>query len=310
MPIRSLTAEFTGRDATRPVDHARRSRFLAGAGPSLDRSYRLAGLLLGNSHEAEDAVQDALVTAWQGFDKLRDADRFGAWFDRILVNGCRDRLRGRARVRVIDIAQAAEPSAPDGSGPLAERGALRGALTHLPADQRIAIALRYYEDLSLAEIADRTGERLGTVKSRLHYGLESLRAAYGRVAIALDGIALTVPSINEPITDGEIQVSFGSLEPGLAWPDQVRELVAVLASGPLPSAVDVVHDEPSNSAPTSSPPSAPPTGEPTPPPATSSRVDFRAIVDGCRMTVETSRPESIEIHVEFGSSSCQVERNP
>jgi hypothetical protein len=130
------------------------------------------------------------------------------------------------------------------------------------------------------------------------------------VAIALDGIALTVPSINEPITDGEIQVSFGSLEPGLAWPDQVRELVAVLASGPLPSAVDVVHDEPSNSPPTSSPPSAPPAGEPTPPPATSSRVDFRAIVDGCRMTVETSRPESIEIHVEFGSSSCQVERNP
>ena len=54
------TAE-TGRAA------ARRQRFLASARPALDRIYRLAGLLLGNATEAEDAVQDALVVAWQRF---------------------------------------------------------------------------------------------------------------------------------------------------------------------------------------------------------------------------------------------------
>ena len=159
-------------------DDERAAAFAVLADLHLARAYRLAAVVLGSELEAQDAVQDAAVNAWERFDTLRDRSRFDAWFDRILVNGCRDRLRGRARVRVIDIAQAAEPSAPDGSGPLAERDALRGALTHLPAEQRIAVALRYYEDLGLAEIADRTGERLGTVKSRLHYGLESLRAAY------------------------------------------------------------------------------------------------------------------------------------
>jgi len=44
------------------------------------------------------------------------------------------------------------------------------------------VVLRYYGDLSLEEIADRTGERLGTVKSRLHYGLDALRAAYDAAA--------------------------------------------------------------------------------------------------------------------------------
>ena len=51
-------------------------------------------------------------------------------------------------------------------------------LAQLPADQRLAVALRYFGDRSLEEIAELTGERLGTVKSRLHYGLLALRAAY------------------------------------------------------------------------------------------------------------------------------------
>ena len=176
MPIRSLTAEFTGRDATRPVDHARRSRFLAGAGPSLDRSYRLAGLLLGNSHEAEDAVQDALVTAWQGFDKLRDADRFGAWFDRILVNGCRDRLRRRGTVRFIAMDGSIDSVGADPFRELIERDALLAGLIHLTADERIVIVLRYWADLPLEGIADRLGWPLGSVKSRLHRALGRLRA--------------------------------------------------------------------------------------------------------------------------------------
>ena len=74
--------------------------------------------------------------------------------------------------------EAPDPPVPDGTGAAGERDALRRALAQLPADQRLAVALRYFGDRSLEEIAELTGERLGTVKSRLHYGLQALRAAY------------------------------------------------------------------------------------------------------------------------------------
>ena len=144
----------------------------------LAASYRLATLLLGSDVEAQDATQDAAMIAWERFSTLRDAARFEAWFQRILVNVCRDRLRSRRRVRVLSIDDAPEPRSPDGGSSLAEHDALRRCVVSLPADQRTVVVLRYFADLSLEEIAERTGERLGTVKSRLHYALEALHAAY------------------------------------------------------------------------------------------------------------------------------------
>ena len=67
---------------------------------SLSSSYRLARAILLDDTEAEDAVQDACLVAWRQRSSLRDLDRFGPWFDRILINGCRDRLRSRRRQRV------------------------------------------------------------------------------------------------------------------------------------------------------------------------------------------------------------------
>src|SRR5436853_5099879 len=67
----------------------------------LDRAYRLAGLILGDAAEAEDAVGDAIEAAFRHARELRDPARFGAWFDSILINRCRDRLRRRGRVRFI-----------------------------------------------------------------------------------------------------------------------------------------------------------------------------------------------------------------
>ncbi len=166
----------SGGEATRAAAFARL------ADRHLARAYGLASLLLGSELEAQDAVQDAAVIAWERFAGLREVDRFDAWFDRILVNGCRDRLRRRGRVRMIDLDGAPEPPAADGMGEVAEREALRSALARLSLDQRTIVVLRYYGDMSLEEIADRTGQRLGTVKSRLHYGLEALRAAYDAAA--------------------------------------------------------------------------------------------------------------------------------
>src|ERR1035437_2525474 len=181
----------------------RRSAFERFTQSRLDRAYRLAGLILRDQSEAEDAVHDAAVQAWMHWQDLRDSERMDAWFDRILVNECRSRLR-RQSIRPLVLADPPEPAGPDafaglherdrlrralaglGAAPrtaaaaayagLHERDRLRRALAGLDADHRIAVVLRYVDDLSPAEIARRTGEREGTVKSRLHYALRQLRA--------------------------------------------------------------------------------------------------------------------------------------
>ena len=149
---------------------------------TLAPSYRLAALLLGSESEAQDAVQDAAVRAWDRFADLRDPERFEAWFGRILVNGCRDRLRQRRRVRTLSMDDVPELPAPDGLPRLVERDALRRSLAELSADQRTVVVLHYVAGLSLEEVAARTGDRPGTVKSRLHAALQLLHAAYDAAA--------------------------------------------------------------------------------------------------------------------------------
>jgi RNA polymerase sigma factor (sigma-70 family) len=171
----TVTDEAFEAAAETPLDTARRRRFLLAARPALERVYRLAGLLLGNATEAEDAVQDALIVAWQRFEDLREADRFGAWLDRIVVNGCRDRLRRRGTIRFIPLAVGIDPPERDPFAAFLERDALLGSVDRLNADERIVIVLRFWADLPLESIAERLGWPLGTVKSRLHRALRRLR---------------------------------------------------------------------------------------------------------------------------------------
>jgi RNA polymerase sigma factor, sigma-70 family len=146
------------------------------ADAALPGAYRLAAHILSDRSEAEDAVQEALVLAWRGWTRLREANRFGAWFDRILVNVCYERLRGRKRspsdVLPPDLtAKRADPF----SAPIA-RDTVGRALHALTPEQRIVIVLRYWRDLSIEEIADRLRIPSGTVRSRLHYALRTLKA--------------------------------------------------------------------------------------------------------------------------------------
>ncbi len=142
----------------------------------LERAYRLAGLILRDPSEAEDAVHDAAVQAWLHWKELRDQERMDAWFDRILVNGCRARMRGRS-IRPLVLADPPEAPGPDSLARLGDRDVLHRALATLDADHRIAVVLRYIAELTPGEIAARTGAREGTVKSRLHYALRQMRAA-------------------------------------------------------------------------------------------------------------------------------------
>ncbi len=160
------------------AEAARRTAFERLTQSRLDRAYRLAGLLLRDSYEAEDAVHEAALQAWRHWRELRDPARVYVWFDRIVVNECRAMMR-RRRLRPLPTAAAMPDwSSSDASGGFEERDALRRAAATLDADHRIVVVLRFVENLTPAEIAERTGVREGTVKSRLHYALREMRAAY------------------------------------------------------------------------------------------------------------------------------------
>ena len=161
--------------------------FVRLADQELHRSYRLAGLILGNEHDAEDATQDALLRAWNAYSSLRSAEDFQAWFDRILVNVCRDRLRRRKVIRFLPMGD--EDHQRPGADPFQQLIAsdeLLRAMDAMDADLRTCVVLRYWADLTVDEIARRTGWRAGTVKSRLHRALQLMRA---RIA-SPQGVAL------------------------------------------------------------------------------------------------------------------------
>jgi RNA polymerase sigma factor (sigma-70 family) len=138
-------------------------------------AYRLARAILLDDGEAEDAVQEASLAAWRRQGSLRDPARFDVWFDRILVNQCRDQLRRRKR----SVQLAAPPvgfeavAAPLETGTDAE---LDHALASLDADHRVVVVMRYWQDRTVEDIADRLGIPSGTVKSRLHNALKRLRS--------------------------------------------------------------------------------------------------------------------------------------
>ena len=150
----------------------------------LDGSYVLAATILRDASEAEDAVHDAAVSAWRSWHQLRNADSAPAWFKRIVVNTCRDRLRRRRRRALIELVSARNDNdpartAPDSSDRAAQRDLVRRALERLSPDERVAVVLRFENDLTVPGIAATLGIAEGTVKSRLHNAIRKLRAAVG-----------------------------------------------------------------------------------------------------------------------------------
>lgn len=146
----------------------------------LESSYRTARLLLRNDHDAQDATQDALVAAWRARRSLRHPERVEAWFRRTLLNACRERLRRHARRRTVPIDSDHLHSRQDPFRATDERDVIERAFVALNADQRIAVVLRYYEDLTVEEIARLVEAPIGTVKSRLHHSLANLRSLLQR----------------------------------------------------------------------------------------------------------------------------------
>jgi RNA polymerase sigma-70 factor (ECF subfamily) len=140
----------------------------------LDRAYGLAYSILRDRSNAQDATHDAFVQAWRKWSTLRDPDRFEVWFDRILVNQCRNRLTRASRQRTTDISDELAIAAGDPYAQTHDRDVIETALGRLSPDHRVIVALRYERDLTAEDIAARLGIPIGTVHSRLHYALRRL----------------------------------------------------------------------------------------------------------------------------------------
>jgi RNA polymerase sigma-70 factor, ECF subfamily len=159
-------------------EHARLKRELAFhrlVDGHLDRSYRLATVVLDSTTEAQDAVHDAFLTAWRKYDMLRDPDRLEAWFDRIVVNTCRDRMRRNHRLQVRDISAGPDIAASDPTAAVSAEVVMERALERLRPDDRIVLALRFYRDMKVDDIAAAMDIRPRAAASRLHRALERLR---------------------------------------------------------------------------------------------------------------------------------------
>src|SRR5262245_25851283 len=149
-----MSVEPIGRPVLAPIERMaspraiapeREDAFRALMATRLDGAYRLAAMVLGDESEAEDATHDAVVRAWAAFGSLRDPASFPAWFQRIVVNVCPDRMR-RMRVRrsislVADIPGL--PSVADAADGAPERDALARALEQLTPDHRMVVVLRF-----------------------------------------------------------------------------------------------------------------------------------------------------------------------
>ncbi len=150
--------------------------------------YRTAYRVMGESASAEDATQDAFVSAYKHIRAYRGGS-FKAWLLRIVTNACYDQLRVKQRrptasldAMLVDSdnpAPGPDRAAPESPQDFVERqelgDAIQRGLVTLPPDQRVTLVLVDIEGFSYDEVAEATGANLGTVKSRLSRARLALR---------------------------------------------------------------------------------------------------------------------------------------
>lgn len=163
--------------------NATQASFIAQVTPHVVVLQRVAAALVGPA-DAEDAVQEAMIRAWQAAPSLRGIAAVWPWLVRITINVCRDWQRGRfgTRRRLTEsLPESAsgelfavitdDPGTSDHTGALD----LRQALNTLDRDLRLVVALRYYAGLDATEIGAALNTPPATVRTRLRRALELLR---------------------------------------------------------------------------------------------------------------------------------------
>jgi len=150
--------------------------------------YKTAYLILGDAHEAEDALQEVFLLVHKSlasFDSRKGA--FTTWLYRITLNFCLNHRRKRTHSSLEDISPTPATHFP--ATRLAEEDALWQATRSLSDKQQAVVILRYYWDLPYAEIASILEVPLGTVKSRLDLALKTLRKILEEQELEKDSIS-------------------------------------------------------------------------------------------------------------------------
>jgi len=147
------------------------------------RLFRKACSLIGNPEDAEDVLQESLVTAYRALDKFRGESGIYTWLYRILVNKCRDHLRGK-RTKKEDSIDIYAPILSDDRISVEKNlelsddaSYLIGKINSLDKKYREILLLRYYDNLSYQEIAEIVHVNIGTIKSRLFKARELMKRA-------------------------------------------------------------------------------------------------------------------------------------
>ena len=134
-----------------------------------DTLFRAALAILGDVQEAEDAVQDTFLRYLEKRPELRDREHEKAWLLKVTANRCKSILRTRRRRPTVELLDIYPVPEEEGSRELME------AILTLPANQRSAVHLHYYEGYTSEEIGAILGQRPGTVRSHLSRAREALR---------------------------------------------------------------------------------------------------------------------------------------
>lgn len=146
-----------------------------------DRYARYASRMLGSVDAAEDAVQDALIRAYDRLGQCRDPENFAGWFFLILRNRCYAERRRHKSVDVLE--RAADVPASETTHASLERSeqlrSLEHALVQLTPEQREVFVLKHVEELSYDEIAARVGTGVPALKMRMHRAYDRLRDLLG-----------------------------------------------------------------------------------------------------------------------------------
>lgn len=122
--------------------------------------FHIAYTMLHDQQDCADAVQEALMLAWRGRQKLRDEQAIKAWLTRILVNTCNNLLRKRRRAKFTELCDMEAP-------PEVDNMALHDALLNLSEELRLPIVMFYLEGFAVDEIGKILHVPTGTIKSRM-----------------------------------------------------------------------------------------------------------------------------------------------
>ena len=164
------------RDLVKRAQQGDQDAFAVLAGAAVARLDAAARLILRDSELARDAVQDSMVRAWRDLPGLRDPDRFTPWLHRLAVNACLDVARRRQRRFIeVELTPIVMPFVGDATAEFAERELIDDALRQLEPEFRAVVVLHYFLGMPLQDVAVSMRIPLGTVKSRLHRALRTMR---------------------------------------------------------------------------------------------------------------------------------------